>query len=104
MVWDPHAQALVEAYGLHILNVTWEDTGRYYDSSVGPNISDVTIQVQHKNPRTGDYELTLMPVIRYPNFHDLSAEVLYLLEARSRVLDGSFRHPRVVEYHKLAFP
>ncbi|MCJ7551352.1 MAG: hypothetical protein MUQ30_16890, partial [Anaerolineae bacterium] len=35
MVWDTRAQALVEKYGLNIVNVTWEDTGRYYDSSVG---------------------------------------------------------------------
>ncbi len=75
MVRDPEARRLVEAYGLNILNVTWEDTGRYYNSSVGPNISDVTIQVQHRNPRTGDYELTLMPVIRYPNFSDLTADI-----------------------------
>ncbi|MGC9521594.1 MAG: hypothetical protein ACP5HG_06895 [Anaerolineae bacterium] len=75
MVWDPDAQRLVSQHGLEILNVTWEDTGRYYDSAVGPNISDMTIQVQHRNPRTGDYELTLMPVIRYPNFTDLSADV-----------------------------
>ncbi|MGD9030934.1 MAG: hypothetical protein PVG25_14100 [Anaerolineae bacterium] len=75
MVWDPEAQRLVERYDLNILNVTWEDTGRYYNSSVGPNISDVTIQVQHKSSRTGDYELTLMPVIRYPNFSDLTADI-----------------------------
>jgi hypothetical protein len=75
MVWDPEAQRLVDKYGLNILNVTWEDTARYYNSSVGPNISDVTIQVQHRNPRTGVYELTLMPVIRYPNFSDLTADI-----------------------------
>lgn len=75
MVWDPEAQRLVEKYDLNILNVTWEDTGRYYDSAVGPNISDVTIQVQHQNPRTGEYELTLMPVIRHPNFSDLTADI-----------------------------
>jgi hypothetical protein len=75
MVHDPRARRLVERYGLNILNVTWEDTGRYYNSSVGPNISDVTIQVQHRNPRTEEYELTLMPVIRYPNFSDLTADI-----------------------------
>jgi len=75
MVWDPRAQALVEKYGLNILNVTWEDTGRYYNSSVGPNISDVTIQVQHRSPERSDYDLTLMPVIRYPNFSDLTADI-----------------------------
>jgi hypothetical protein len=75
MVWDPEALRLAEAHGLNIINVMWEDTGRYYGSSVGPNISDVTIQVQHQNPRTGDYELTLMPVIRHPNFSDLTADI-----------------------------
>jgi hypothetical protein len=75
MVWDSHAQNLAYQHNLNILNVTWEDTGRYYNSSVGPNISDVTIQVQHKNPETGQYELTLMPVIRYDNFTDQTADL-----------------------------
>jgi len=75
MVWNEQAQSLAAGYGLNILNVTWEDTGRYYDSAVGPNISDMTIQVQTQNPQTGDYDLTLMPVIRYPNFSDLTADI-----------------------------
>jgi hypothetical protein len=75
MVWDENAQYLAGLYGFHIVNVTWEDTGRYYNSSVGPNISDVTIQVQHQDPYTSKYELTLMPVIRYPNFSDLTADI-----------------------------
>ena len=75
MVWDENAQRIAAEYGLQILNLTWEDTGRYYNSSVGPNISDVTIQVQHQDERTGDYSLTLMPVIRYPNFTDLTADI-----------------------------
>ena len=75
MVWDENAQYLAGLYGFHIANVTWEDTGRYYNSSVGPNISDVTIQVQHQDPYTSEYELTLMPVIRYPNFSDLTADI-----------------------------
>jgi hypothetical protein len=75
MVMDTDAQRLAENYGLHILNVTWEDTGRYYNSAVGPNISDVTIQVQHPDPYTGNQDLALMPVIRYPNFSDLSADI-----------------------------
>ena len=74
MVWDKQAQVLAQKYGLQILNLTWEDTARYQDSAVGPNISDMTIQVQHQHPRTGGYELTCMPVIRYPNFSDRSAD------------------------------
>src|SRR5262245_37339259 len=45
MVGDAEAQQLAQKHGLQILNVTWEDTGRYKGSSVGPNISDMTIQV-----------------------------------------------------------
>jgi hypothetical protein len=75
MVWDENVQSLAAEYGLDVINVTWEDTGRYYDSAVGPNISDVTIQVQHQDPDTGEYGLTLMPVIRYPNFTDLTADI-----------------------------
>ncbi len=75
MVWDDEALRLAANYGLDIINVTWEDTGRYYGSSVGPNISDVTIQVQNWNPDIRAYDLTLMPVIRYPNFSDLTGDI-----------------------------
>ena len=55
MVWNENAQHLASQYGFNILNVTWEDTGRYYNSSVGPNISDVTIQVQLVRPQRYQY-------------------------------------------------
>ena len=51
MVWDEQAQHLAAAHGLHAVNVTWEDTGRYYGSAVGPNISDMTIQVSLSRPK-----------------------------------------------------
>lgn len=73
MVYDQSARALATRLGLDIVNVTWEDTGRYKGSSVGPNISDMTIQVQHKH---GDNTKTfLMPVIRHPNFSDKTADI-----------------------------
>lgn len=75
MVQNPEAQSLAQKFGLNILNLTWEDTGRYKNSAVGPNISDMTIQVQQFNPQTEQYELNLMPVIRHPNFSDQSADV-----------------------------
>ncbi len=75
MVSDGTAQSLAQKQGLQILNVTWEDTGRYKGSSVGPNISDMTIQVQQQDPATKQYRLTCMPVIRYPNYEDLSADI-----------------------------
>ena len=75
MAGDPMANTLAQSYGLNIVNVMWEDTGRYKGSTVGPNISDVTIQVQYRDPNTRGYQLSLMPVIRYPNFSDLSADI-----------------------------
>ena len=75
MVNDRKAAALAKKHGLHILNVTWEDTARYDSSAVGPNISDMTIQVQHRIPGTEQYQLSCMPVIRYPNFSDLSGDI-----------------------------
>ena len=75
MVNDDQAQALVQQFGLSLVDLTWEDTARYQNSSVGPNISDLTIQVQQFNPEFQDYTLHLMPVIRYPNFSDRSADI-----------------------------
>lgn len=88
MVWDEGALRLAQEHGLDLVNLTWEDTGRYYGSSVGPNISDLTIQVQHQLEGTRDCALTLMPVIRYPNFTDLTADIdpddFYLLVGNER--------------------
>jgi hypothetical protein len=75
LAFDPQAQALAAEYGLNLVNVTWEDTGRYYNSSVGPNISDVTIQVGYDDRESGAFQLALMPVIRYPNFSDLTVDI-----------------------------
>lgn len=75
MTFDETAIRLAAAHGLDIINVAWEDTGRYKGSSVGPNISDVTIQVMYQQGGREDYQLSLMPVIRYPNFSDLSADI-----------------------------
>ncbi len=74
MVGDHQARSLASKYGLSILNVLWEDTGRYKGSSVGPNISDVTIAVQTED-RQGRSRSALMPVIRFPNFHDKTADI-----------------------------
>ena len=59
--------------GLQVLHVTWEDSARYKDSAVGPNISDMTIQVQSLH--RGRPYLTCMPVIRFPNFGDRSCDL-----------------------------
>lgn len=75
MVRDPVARKLAAKHGLTILDVTWEDTGRFEGSSLGPNISDMTIQVHLGDPRTGAGRLVCMPVIRFPNFSDRSADL-----------------------------
>lgn len=75
MVSDSNAQRLASKFGLNILNVTWEDTGRYKNSAVGPNISDMTIQVGVKNPISRQFEVTCMPVIRFPNFSDVTCDI-----------------------------
>lgn len=70
MVGDQRAREIARRYGLDLLNLTWEDTGRYKNSAVGPNISDMTIQVDAPNGRT-----RLMPVFRFPNFSDLTGDL-----------------------------
>ena len=70
---DGGLQARANRLGLNVLNVLWEDTGRFAGSSVGPNISDVTLQV--REPVGGGTRTHLLPVIRFPNFSDKTADV-----------------------------
>ncbi|MFT3917149.1 MAG: hypothetical protein QM704_24605 [Anaeromyxobacteraceae bacterium] len=73
MVGDGEAQRLASTHGLQLLDVTWEDTGRWQGSALGPNISDVTLEVV-----SGEQDaerLALMPVLRLPNFTDRTADV-----------------------------
>ena len=70
MVWDADAQRLARRHGLSLVNVSWEDTGRSKNSSSGPNISDMTIGV-----RDSIGELHPMPVFRFDNFHDKTADL-----------------------------
>lgn len=75
MVADAAACRLVNTHGLNLVNIAWEDTARYKNSSIGSNISDMTIQVQGLEPQSRQPKLTCMPVIRYPNFSDRSADI-----------------------------
>ncbi|MCY1062817.1 hypothetical protein [Nannocystis sp. SCPEA4] len=70
---DSATRAQLDVLGLHLLHVTWEDTARYKGSMVGPNISDMTIQVQSRS--RGRPWLTCMPVIRFPNFADRTGDL-----------------------------
>jgi hypothetical protein len=73
MQGDGAAAGPLAQLGLQVLHVTWEDSARYKGSAVGPNISDMTIQVQSRH--RGQRYLTCMPVIRFPNFGDRSCDL-----------------------------
>jgi hypothetical protein len=74
MVSDSDLSRRVQRRNLSLVNVTWEDTGRAQGSSVGPNISDLTLQVRRRDPN-GSFESSIMPVIRPPNFVDRTGDV-----------------------------
>lgn len=75
MAGDPVIREACRRRGLDILNLTWEDTGRWKGSAVGPNISDLTIQPWSDGPARRGRADPLLPVIRYPNFADLTADL-----------------------------
>lgn len=70
MVNNPEANQRVHRQGMNLVNVMWEDTGRSKNSALGPNISDMTIGV-----RDSHGALHPMPVMRFNNFHDVTADV-----------------------------
>lgn len=74
MVSDSDLSRRVQRRNLSLVNVAWEDTGRAQGSSVGPNISDLSLQVRRKDP-SGRFESSIMPVIRPPNFVDRTGDV-----------------------------
>jgi hypothetical protein len=67
IVSDKSTQDLLHSYGLNASHITWEDTGRSKGSCWGPNITDLTMLVKQ--------DRRLMPVIRKPNFGDLTHDV-----------------------------
>jgi hypothetical protein len=71
---NDRAVDLVSRAGLSLLNVLWEDTGRWQGSALGPNISDVTIEVEMREGQ-GKTRTALMPVMRYENFTDKTGDV-----------------------------
>jgi hypothetical protein len=74
MVNDENAYTMASSYNLNLLNVLWEDTGRWLGSSVGPNISDVTIEVEGFR-KGAQHRTYLMPVMRHDNFTDKTADI-----------------------------
>jgi hypothetical protein len=71
---NDRAVDMVSRAGLSLLNVLWEDTGRWQGSSFGPNISDVTIEVELREGQ-GPTRTALMPVMRHENFTDKTGDV-----------------------------
>ena len=74
MIEDERANTAAHRAGLSLLNVLWEDTGRWEGSSVGPNISDVTIEVEGYTQGKVHHSY-LMPVMRHDNYVDRTADV-----------------------------
>ncbi len=64
LVSDYKLKSLLQSYGLDAHRVCWEDTARNKNSSIGPNISDLTLRAED----------TDMPVIRRPNFADVTVD------------------------------
>lgn len=64
MTNSQNLKSLLHSHGLDIKNVTWEDTARNKNSAWGPNISDMTLRAEQTN----------MPVIRRPNFADVTVD------------------------------
>ena len=74
MVSDSDLVRRVQRRSLALVNVMWEDTGRAQGSSLGPNISDLTLQVRRRDD-SGQFQSAIMPVIRPPNFADRTGDV-----------------------------
>ncbi|MEM9696337.1 MAG: hypothetical protein AAGA56_27580 [Myxococcota bacterium] len=75
MTDDPWVRRAVKRRGLDLVKVMWEDTGRFHGSAVGPNITDLTLQVRYRRPGAARDSTALMPVIRFPNFTDKTGDV-----------------------------
>ncbi len=102
MVGDPRVREGARRRGLDVVNVTWEDTGRAEGSAVGPNISDLTLQVRHQMDR-GQWASALMPVIRFPNFTDRTGDVKsdkFLLRIGNHKKGGALESVRLSEVLK----
>ncbi|MBX3186381.1 MAG: hypothetical protein KF819_05165 [Labilithrix sp.] len=74
MVSDGDLTRRVQRRQLALVNVAWEDTGRAQGSALGPNISDLTLQVRRRD-ENGQFQQSIMPVIRPPNFVDRTGDI-----------------------------
>ena len=72
---DHLAQKLSKQFGLNISMITWEDCARSKNSCWGPCICDMTLQVPSVMPYSFREKENRLPVIRYPNYQDLTWDV-----------------------------
>lgn len=99
MVNDADLQRRVSQRKLSVVNVMWEDTGRAEGSALGPNISDLTLQVRRRvEPGDGmdgqRFASSIMPVIRNPNFVDKTGDVpadRFFVRVGNETRDGSLK-------------
>jgi hypothetical protein len=77
---------LANRHGLELTSVSWEDAGRWKNSKWGPCISDMTLQ----------FELYRLPVLRYPNYQDLTWDVP--LDKIPLVVGNEVRHGKPTLY------
>lgn len=75
MVNDSSLASETQRRGLDLINLTWEDTGRAQGSALGPNITDLTLQVRWVDAESRGERTALMPVIRFPNFADRTGDI-----------------------------
>lgn len=74
LAYDVKTRSLAESYGLKVTQISLEDAARSKDSFLGPNISDMTLCVElRRDGSTRDTQIK-MPVIRKPNFADVTAD------------------------------
>ncbi|MEW6281551.1 MAG: hypothetical protein AB1758_23275, partial [Candidatus Eremiobacterota bacterium] len=68
--------AAAKRHGKDVVNVMWEDTHRFDNSSAGRNITDMTLAIQQEGSgRRGGPKVSLLPVIRNPNFADKTVDI-----------------------------
>lgn len=75
IVQSKTTQDLLHAHGLTAYKIAWEDTGRSKNSCLGPNISDMSLLARGTSESRYESADALMPVIRRPNFSDVTDDV-----------------------------
>lgn len=83
-------------HGLNISYVQWEDCARDNNSSLGPNISDITLNVQGQS----------FPIIRPNNFTDLTFDLSierFQVNVGNEIIDKNLIKPSYEELNKNQF-